>query len=87
MQDSTRGLTRAEKQNPLPCPAGHAAGDAAQDMAGFLGCKRTVPGRVSRYLWQIFERAQASSLLLGSLLWGAENSGPELVAWQIVWGL
>jgi len=28
----------AERQNPLPRPAGHTAFDAAQDMVGLLGC-------------------------------------------------
>ncbi|XP_053932310.1 coiled-coil domain-containing protein 91 isoform X1 [Cuculus canorus] len=30
--------TRVEGQNPLPCPAGHASFDAAQDTVGLLGC-------------------------------------------------
>ena len=34
----------AEGQNPLPHPAAHAAGYAAQDMVGFLGCECTLPG-------------------------------------------
>ncbi|XP_068273820.1 serine incorporator 2 isoform X2 [Nyctibius grandis] len=37
----------AEGQNPLPHPAGHAAGDAAQDTVGFLGCQRTLPAHAS----------------------------------------
>jgi len=36
----------AEGQNPLPCPAGHAAGDAAQDTVGLLGCRCTLVGHV-----------------------------------------
>jgi len=35
-----------EGQNLLPCPAGHAAFDAAQDTVGLLGCERTVLGCV-----------------------------------------
>jgi len=38
--------SRAEGQNPLPRPAGHAAGDAAHDTVGFQGCKCTVQGHV-----------------------------------------
>jgi len=38
--------SRAEGQNHLPRPAGHAAFDAAQDMVGLLGCKRTLSGHV-----------------------------------------
>ena len=34
--------SRAEGENPLPQPAGHAAGDAAQDTVGFLSCERTL---------------------------------------------
>lgn len=34
----------AEGQNHLPQPAGHASLDAAQNMTGFLGCKRTLSG-------------------------------------------
>jgi len=29
-------------QNDLPCSAGHASLDAAQDVVGFLGCERTL---------------------------------------------
>jgi len=36
--------SRAEGQNPLPCPAGHADFDAAQDTVGFLGCEHTLAG-------------------------------------------
>ena len=39
-------LTRAEWQNHLPQPAGHASFDAAQDMVGFLGCRHTLLGHV-----------------------------------------
>ena len=41
---------RAEGQNPLPCPAGHAAFDAA--LAGFLGCKGTLPAHVEPIIYQ-----------------------------------
>ena len=34
----------AEGQNPLPCPAAHAARDAAQGTVGLLACERTLPG-------------------------------------------
>jgi len=33
-------------QNALPCPAGHASPDAAQDTVGFLGCQSTLPAHV-----------------------------------------
>jgi len=39
-------------QNPLPRPAGHASRDAAQDMVGFLGCKRALPARVELLIHQ-----------------------------------
>ena len=32
---------RRKGQDHLPCPAGHASFDAAQDMVGFLGCEGT----------------------------------------------
>ncbi|NWY31223.1 F120B protein, partial [Pheucticus melanocephalus] len=34
--------SRADRENPVPCPAGHAALDAAQGSAGFLGCEHTL---------------------------------------------
>ena len=43
----------AEWQNPLPCPAGHAAFDAAQDMVGLLGCKHTFVAHVQLFTHQI----------------------------------
>jgi len=46
MQDSRWGLTRAEWQNHLPRPPGHASLDAAQDMVGLLGCKHTLMGHL-----------------------------------------
>jgi len=43
---------RAEGQNPLSRPAGHAAFGAAQDMAGFLGCKCTLVTHVQLFTHQ-----------------------------------
>lgn len=34
----------ADGDNHLPRPAGHPSFDAAKDMAGFPGCKHTLPG-------------------------------------------
>ena len=34
--------SRAEEENHLPHPAGHAAFDVVQGMVGFLGCKHTL---------------------------------------------
>jgi len=42
----------AEGQNHLPCPAGHASLDAAQDTVGFLGCKYTLPAHVELLIHQ-----------------------------------
>jgi len=39
-------------QNPLPCPAVHAALDAAQDTGGFLGCRRASLARVELLVHQ-----------------------------------
>jgi len=36
----------AEGKNLPPCPAGHAAGDAAHGTAGLLGCECKLPGHV-----------------------------------------
>ncbi|KAK4828585.1 hypothetical protein QYF61_027675 [Mycteria americana] len=41
-----------EGQNPLPRPAGHASCDAAQDMVGLLGCKRTLSAHVRLLIHQ-----------------------------------
>ena len=41
-----------EGQNHLPPPAGHASLDAAQDMVGFLDCKRTLPAHVELLIHQ-----------------------------------
>ena len=45
-QDSRWGLSRAERENHQPWPAGHPSFDAARDTVGLLGCKHTLPGRV-----------------------------------------
>ncbi|KAK4816418.1 hypothetical protein QYF61_016854 [Mycteria americana] len=42
----------AEGQNHLPRPAGYISFDAAQDMAGFLGCERTLLARVQLFTHQ-----------------------------------
>jgi len=42
----------AEGQNPLPRPAAPAAGDAAQDMAGLLGCERTLVAHRQLFIHQ-----------------------------------
>jgi len=39
----------AEGQNPLPGPAAHAAGDAAQGTVGRLGCERMIPDTYQMY--------------------------------------
>jgi len=39
-------------QNHLPRPAGHDSLDAAQDMVGFLGCKRTLLAHVELLIHQ-----------------------------------
>jgi len=44
--------SRVEGQNPLPRPAGHASLDAAQDTAGFLGCKLTLLAPVELLIHQ-----------------------------------
>jgi len=46
MQDSRGGSHQrgAEEQNPLPRPAAHIAGDAAQGTVGRLGCQHTLLG-------------------------------------------
>jgi len=41
-----------EGQNRLPCPAGHASLDAAQDTVGFLGCKCTLLAHVELHVIQ-----------------------------------
>jgi len=44
--------SRAEGQNPLPRPAGHASLDAAQDTAGLLGCECTLVAHVKFFIHQ-----------------------------------
>jgi len=44
--------SRAEGQNHLSRPAGHAAFDAAQDTVGPLGCKCTLPAHVQLFIHQ-----------------------------------
>ncbi|KAK4830181.1 hypothetical protein QYF61_008972 [Mycteria americana] len=44
--------SRAEGQNHLPRPAGHAAFDAAQDTVGFLGCECTLSAHVQLFIHQ-----------------------------------
>ncbi|KAK4827094.1 hypothetical protein QYF61_014196 [Mycteria americana] len=44
--------SRAEGQNHLPRPAGHAAFDAAQDTVGFLGCECTLLGHIQLFIHQ-----------------------------------
>ena len=44
--------SRAEGQNHLPQPAGHAAFDAAQDTVGLLGCERTLSAYVQFLIHQ-----------------------------------
>ncbi|KAK4812466.1 LOW QUALITY PROTEIN: hypothetical protein QYF61_026459 [Mycteria americana] len=44
--------SRVEGQDRLPQPAGHAAFDAAQDMAGLLGCERTLSAHVQLFVHQ-----------------------------------
>ncbi|CAN0071273.1 unnamed protein product, partial [Bubo scandiacus] len=44
--------SRVEGENHLPQPAGHASLDAAQDTAGFLGCKHTLSGHVELLIKQ-----------------------------------
>jgi len=42
----------AEVQNPLPQPAGHVAFDAAQGMAGLLGCEHIIARLCPTYQYQ-----------------------------------
>ncbi|KAK4824943.1 hypothetical protein QYF61_021631, partial [Mycteria americana] len=44
--------SRAEGQNHLPRPAGHASFDAAQDAVGLLGCKHTLLSHVQLFIHQ-----------------------------------
>ena len=53
----------AEGQNPLPQPAGHIAGDAAQGTVGLLGCEHTLLPHV-----QVLLHQQPQVLLLRAAL-------------------
>ncbi|KAK4826482.1 hypothetical protein QYF61_009478 [Mycteria americana] len=44
--------SRAEEQNHLPQPAGHASFDAAQDIVGCLGCECTLSAHVQLFIHQ-----------------------------------
>jgi len=66
--------SRAEGQNPLPRPAGHAAFDGAQDMVSLLGCERTLSAHEQLFI------PQYPQVLLG---WAAPSPlipQPALVA-------
>ena len=55
MQDSWSGCTRVEQRGRIPsfpCPAAHAAGDAAQGTVGLLGCECMLPGHVELLVYQ-----------------------------------
>ena len=58
---------RAEEQDHLPCPAGHASFDAAQDMVGLLGCKSTLLARVQLLIHQYFQVFFGSQITTASL--------------------
>jgi len=51
-QDSRWVLTRAEGQNHLPQPAGHASLDAAQGTVGFPGCEHILLAHVQLFFQQ-----------------------------------
>ncbi|KAK4824675.1 LOW QUALITY PROTEIN: hypothetical protein QYF61_017255 [Mycteria americana] len=59
--------SRAEGQNHLPRPAGHASFDAAQDMVGLLGCERTLLAHdqlfVHQYPRVLFHRAALDHII------------------------
>jgi len=44
--------SRAEGRNPLPRPAAHSTGDAAQDTVVLLGCEHTLSGHVQLFVTQ-----------------------------------
>ena len=62
-------------QNPLPRPAGHVSLDAAQDTAGFLGCKCTLPAHV-----EILIHQQPQAVLLRDAL-ETLSTQPVLMFW------
>ncbi|KAK4810670.1 hypothetical protein QYF61_007470 [Mycteria americana] len=59
--------SRAEWQNHLPRPAGHASFDAAQDTVGLLGCERTSLTHVQLFIHQypqvLFRRAALNHIM------------------------
>ncbi|PKU44166.1 hypothetical protein llap_5535 [Limosa lapponica baueri] len=55
--------SRAEGQNHFPGPAGQASFDAAQDVAGFLGCKHTLLAHV-----ELLVNQHTQVFLLGAAL-------------------
>ncbi|KAK4821202.1 hypothetical protein QYF61_015770 [Mycteria americana] len=59
--------SRAEWQNHLPRPAGHASVDAAQDTVGLLGCERTLLAHVQLFIHQypqgLFRRAALNHII------------------------
>ncbi|KAK4815138.1 hypothetical protein QYF61_017579 [Mycteria americana] len=59
--------SRAEGQDHLPRPAGHAAFDAAQGTVGLLGCKHTLPPHVQFFIHQypqvLFRRAALDHII------------------------
>ncbi|NWW82991.1 F120B protein, partial [Climacteris rufus] len=44
--------SRVDRENPLPCPAGHSAFDAGRGAVGFLGCECTLPDLVKLFIQQ-----------------------------------
>jgi len=72
MQDSRWGLTRAKGQNPLPCPADHAA----QQKIGFLGCEHTLVAHVELFIHQYPQALLGSDQSDWSLL-GLSCQGPR----------
>lgn len=60
-----------ERQNSLPCHAGHTALDVAQDMFGFLACKCALLGRVQSLIhehhWVLLGRAALDSFSIQPL--------------------
>ncbi|KAK4817103.1 hypothetical protein QYF61_027966 [Mycteria americana] len=59
--------SRAEGQNHLPRPAGHASFDAAQDTVGLLGCKHTLSAHVQLFIHHysqvLFRRAALNHII------------------------
>jgi len=66
--------SRAERQNHLSRPAGHAAEDAAQDTVGLLGCKSTLSAH-----FQLFTH-QYPKVLLGRATLNPFIPQPVLIA-------